>query len=151
MNTIKSSQSAIKINKLLCMGQFKTSLKPDDLKLLYDVLYQYENEGKRNHKGYFYMKVPFEIKNKVSLIHDTSKNKIKLSFPETPNTLCYKGKEVCKPLFKHLRNSFAHACIEREGDYYVINSQMNPKCQICGKVKRKDFKDFVTAILATKE
>lgn len=27
------------------MGQFKTSLKPDDLKLLYDVLYQYENEG----------------------------------------------------------------------------------------------------------
>lgn len=97
------------------------------------------------------MKVPFEIKNKVSLIHDTSKNKIKLSFPETPNTLCYKGKEVCKPLFKHLRNSFAHACIEREGDYYVINSQMNPKCQICGKVKRKDFKDFVTAILATKE
>lgn len=114
------------------MGQFKTSLKPDDLKLFYDVLYQYENEGKRNHKGYFYMKVPFEIKNKVSLIHDTSKNKIKLSFPETPNTLCYKGKEVCKPLFKHLRNSFAHACIEREGDYYVINSQMNPKCQICG-------------------
>ncbi len=133
------------------MGQFKTSLKPDDLKLFYDVLYQYENEGKRNHKGYFYVKVPFEIKNKVSLIHDTSKNKIKLSFPETPNTLCYKGKEVCKPLFKHLRNSFAHACIEREGDYYVINSQMNPKCRICGKVKRKDFKDFVTAILATKE
>ena len=35
------------------MGQFKTSLKPDDLKLFYDVLYQYENEGKRNHKGYF--------------------------------------------------------------------------------------------------
>lgn len=27
------------------MGQFKTSLKPDDLKLFYDVLYQYENEG----------------------------------------------------------------------------------------------------------
>ena len=26
------------------MGQFKTSLKPDDLKLFYDVLYQYENE-----------------------------------------------------------------------------------------------------------
>ena len=25
------------------MGQFKTSLKPDDLKLFYDVLYQYEN------------------------------------------------------------------------------------------------------------
>lgn len=27
------------------MEQFKTSLKPDDLKLFYDVLYQYENEG----------------------------------------------------------------------------------------------------------
>lgn len=73
------------------MGQFKTSLKPDDLKLFYDVLYQYENEGKRNHKGYFYKKVPLEIKNKVSLIHDTDKNKIELSFPESPNTLCYKG------------------------------------------------------------
>ena len=133
------------------MEQFKTSLKPDDLKLFYDVQYQYENEGKNNHKGYSYKKVPLEIKNKVSLIHDTGKNKIKLSFPETPNTLCYKGKEVCAPLLKHLRNSFAHACIEHEGDYYVINSQMNPKCQICGKVKRKDFKDFVTAILATKE
>ena len=104
-----------------------------------------------NHKGYFYKKVPLGIKNKVSLIHDTGKNKIKLSFPETANTLCYKGKEVCAPLLKHLRNSFAHAFIEREGDYYVINSQMNPKCQICGKVKRKDFKDFVTEILATKE
>lgn len=47
------------------MGQFKTSLKPDDLKLFYDVLYQYENEGKSNHKGYSYKKVPLEIKNKV--------------------------------------------------------------------------------------
>lgn len=133
------------------MGQFRTSLKPDDLKLFYDVLYQNEKEGKGNHKGYSYKKVPLEIKNKVSLIHDTDKNKIELSFPESPNTLCYKGKGVCAPLLKHLRNSFAHACIEREGDYYVINSQMNPKCQICGKVKRKDFKDFVTAISATKE
>ena len=79
------------------MGQFKTSLKPDDLKLFYGVLYQYENEGKSNHKGYSYKKVPLEIKNKVSLIHDTGKNKIELSFPETPNTLCYKGKEVCGP------------------------------------------------------
>ena len=38
------------------MEQFKTSLKPDDLKLFYDVLYQYENEGKDNHKGYSYKK-----------------------------------------------------------------------------------------------
>ena len=80
-----------------------------------------------------------------------TKNKIELSFPESPNTLCYKGTGGCAPLLKHLRNSFAHACIEHEGHYYVINSQMNPKCQICGKVKIKDFKDFVTAILATKE
>ncbi|EFB34281.1 hypothetical protein PREVCOP_06280 [Segatella copri DSM 18205] len=28
------------------MGQFKTSLKPDDLKLFYDVLYQNEKEGR---------------------------------------------------------------------------------------------------------
>ena len=51
------------------MEQFKTSLKPDDLKLFYDVLYQYENEGKDNHKGYSYKKVPLEIKNKVFLKH----------------------------------------------------------------------------------
>ena len=133
------------------MGLFSTSLKPEDLKLFYDVLYQYEREGMGNHKGYFYKKVPLGIKNKVSLIHDTGKNKIKLVFPEKTNTLCYKGKEVCAPLLKHLRHSFAHACIEREGDYYDINSQMNPKCQICGKVKRTDFKKLITAILATKE
>ena len=78
-------------------------------------------------------------------------HKIELKYPETLNTLCFKGKCVCAPLLKHLRHSLAHACIEREGDYYFINSQMNRKCQICGKVKRKDFKDFVTAISATKE
>lgn len=64
------------------MGLFSTSLKPEDLKLFYDVLYQYEREGMGNHKGYFYKKVPLGIKNKVSLIHDTGKNKIKLVFPE---------------------------------------------------------------------
>ena len=133
------------------MGLFSTSLKPEDLKLFYDVLYQYEREGTDSHKGYSYNKVPLETKNKISLIHDTDKGKKELMFPGTPNTLCYKGKGVCAPLLKHLRHGFAHACIEREGDYYVINSQMNPKCQICGKVKRTDFKKLITAILATKE
>lgn len=132
------------------MDIFQTSLKPEDVKFFYSILYQYEKEGKC-HVGYSYKKVPSEIKDKVVLIHDTDKNKIKLKNPEALNTLCFKGKGVCAPLFKHLRHSLAHACIEREGEYYVINSQMNSKCQICGKVKRKDLMNLVNAILSTKE
>lgn len=78
-------------------------------------------------------------------------HKIELKYPETLNTLCFKGKCVCAPLLKHLHHSLAHACIEREGEYYVINSKKNPKCKICGKVKRKDLKNLVDAILSTKE
>lgn len=133
------------------MVMFCSSLKPEDVKFFYSILYQYEKEGKGNHMGYSYKDVPSEIKDKVTLVHDTNKKKIDLKYPETLNTLCFKGKSVCAPLLKHLRHSLAHACIEREGDYYVINSQKNPKCQICGKVKRKDLKNLVDAILSTKE
>ena len=133
------------------MEMFYSTLKSEDVKFFYRVLYQYEKEGTGRHTGYSYKDVPLEIRNKVSLVHDTRKSKIELNFPVKPNTILYKGIGVSSPLLKHIRHSFAHACIEREGHYYVINSQMNPQCQICGKVKIKDFKDFVTAILATKE
>ena len=129
----------------------QTSLKPEDIKFFYNVLYQYEREGAGNHTGYSYKAVSSEIKKKVIFIHDTDKNKIELKFPQTLNALCFKGKSVCAPLLKHLRHSFAHACVEREGEFYVINSQMNPKCQICGKVKRKDLMNLVNAILVTKK
>lgn len=128
---------------------FQTSLNPEDLKFFYTILYQYEKEDKC-HVGYSYKKVPTEIKDKVVLIHDTDKNKIELKYPETLNTLCFKGKGICVPLLKHLRHSLAHACIEREGDFYVINSEKNPMCKICGKVKRKDLMNLVNGILATK-
>lgn len=133
------------------MEMFNSTLKSEDVKFFYRVLYQYEKEGTGRHTGYSFKDVPLEIRKKVSLVHDTRKSKIELNFPVKPNTILYRGIGVCGPLLKHIRHSFAHVCIEREGDYYVINSQMNPKCQICGKVKIKDFKDFVTAILATKE
>lgn len=132
------------------MAMFHSSLKPEDVKFFYSVLYQYEKEGKC-HVGYSYNNVPSDIKDKVTLIHDTNKNKIELKFPETLNTLCFKGKGVGAPLLKHLRHSLAHACIEREGDFYVINSKENPRCKICGKVKRKDLMNLVNAILSTKE
>lgn len=35
--------------------------------------------------------------------------------------------------------------------YYIINSQMNSKCQICGKVKRTDLMNLVNGILSTKK
>lgn len=130
---------------------FQPSLKPEDVKFFYNVLYQYEKEGSGNHTGYSYKAVSSEIKGKVALIHNTDKAKIELKFPEALNTLCFKGKGVCAPLLKHLRHSFAHACVEREGEYYVINSLMNPKCLICGKVKRKDLMNLVNAILTTKK
>ena len=132
------------------MVMFHSSLKPEDLKFFYTILYQYEKEGKC-HTGYSYNNVPSEIKGKVVLIHDTGKNKIELKFPKTLNTLSFKGKCVCAPLLKHLRHSLAHACIEREGEYYVINPTDNPMCKICGKVKRKDLMNLVNGILATKE
>ena len=116
----------------------------------YKILYLYEKEGPHL-KGYDYMSIPSEIKNKISLIHDTKANKVKLDFPKRLNELCFKGRRVSVPLLEHLRHSLAHACIEREGQYYVINSEMKPKCKICGKVKRMDLMKLVNAILSTKE
>lgn len=55
------------------------------------------------------------MRNSISLIHDTKKKKEELKIPKTPNALCFRGTCVCAPLLRHLRNSFAHACIEREG------------------------------------
>jgi len=128
---------------------FQTSLKPEDVKFFNSVLYQYEKEGKC-HIGIPTRKYLLKSKIKSALIHDTNKDKIELKFPETLNTLCFKGECVCATLLKHLRHSLAHASIEREGEYYVVNSDENPKCKICGKVKRKDLMNLVNGILATK-
>lgn len=54
---------------------FHSSLKPEDVKFFYSILYQYEKEEKGNHMGYSYKDVPSEIKDKVTLVHDTNKNK----------------------------------------------------------------------------
>ena len=115
------------------------------------MLYQYEKEGTGRHTGYSYKDVPLEIRKKVSLVHDTRKSKIELNFPVKPNTILYKGIGVSSLLLKHIRHSFAHACIERDGEYYIINSQVNSKCQICGKVKRTDLMNLVNGILSTKK
>ena len=133
------------------MEMFNSTLKSEDVKFFYRVLYQYEKEGIGRHTGYSYKDVPLEIRKKVLLVHDTRKIKIELNFPVKPNTILYKGIGVCSPLLKHLRHSFAHACIERDGEYYIINSQMNSKCQICGKVKRTDLMNLVNGILSTKK
>ncbi len=131
------------------MEMFNSTLKSEDVKFFYRVLYQYEKEGTGRHTGYSYKDVPLKIRKKVSLVHDTRKSKIELKFPVKPNTILYKGIGVSSPLLKHIRHSFAHACIERDGEYYIINSQMNSKCQICGKVKRTDLMDLVNGILST--
>lgn len=133
------------------MEMFNSTLKSEDVKFFYRVLYQYEKEGTGRHTGYSYKDVPLKIRKKVSLVHDTRKSKIELKFPVKPNTILYKGIGVSSPLLKHIRHSFAHACIERDGEYYIINSQVNSKCQICGKVKRTDLMDLVNGILSTKK
>ena len=133
------------------MEMFNSTLKSEDVKFFYRVLYQYEKEGTGRHTGYSYKGVPLEIRRKVSLEHDTRKSKIELNFPVKPNSILYKGIGVCSPLLKHLRHSFAHACIEREGEYYIINSQVNSKCQICGKVKRTDLMNLVNGYYLQKK
>lgn len=140
------------------MEIFNPSLKPEDIKFFYRVLYQYEKEGAGKHTGYSYKDVPLDIRRKVLLVHDTSKNKIDLKkCQEKPNTIYYKGTEVSSPLLKHLRHSFAHACIERDGEIYIINSgapgnfPVSSKCKIWGKVKRTDLMNLVNGILSTKE
>ena len=102
------------------MEMFNSTLKSEDVKFFYRVLYQYEKEGTGRHTGYSYKDVPLKIRKKVSLVHDTRKSKIELNFPVKPNTILYKGIGVSSPLLKHIRHSFAHACIERDGDYYII-------------------------------
>lgn len=139
------------IKNSFVMEMFNSTLKSEDVKFFYRVLYQYEKEGTGRHTGYSYKDVPLEIRKKVSLVHDTRKSKIELNFPVKPNTIVYKGIGVCSPLLKHLRHSFAHACIERDVEYYIINSQVNSKCQICGKVKRTDLTNLVNGILSTKK
>lgn len=57
------------------MDMFHSSLKPEDVKFFYSILYQYEKEEKGNHTGYSYKDVPSEIKDKVTLVHDTNKKK----------------------------------------------------------------------------
>ena len=133
------------------MEMFYSTLKSEDVKFFYRVLYQYEKEGTGRHTGYSYKDVPLEIRKKVSLLHDTRKSKIELKFQVKPNTILYKGIGVssllsgcaeCDPICIHA---------ERDGEYYIINSQMNSKCQICGKVKRTDLMNLVNGILSTKK
>ena len=114
------------------MEMFNSTLKSEDVKFFYRVLYQYEKEGTGRHTGYSYKGVPLEIRRKVSLEHDTRKSKIELNFPVKPNSILYKGIGVCSPLLKHLR-------------------QVNSKCQICGKVKRTDLMNLVNGYYLQKK
>lgn len=133
------------------MSIHETSLSASDTQFFYRILYQYEKEGSDDHKGYSINDVPSEIKEKIELVHDTKKKKITLAFPQKANILLFKGDVVSVSILRHLRHSFAHACIERDGDNYIINQSIFPKCKICGKVNRKYLIDLVNGILATKK
>ena len=43
---------------------FNSTLKSEDVKFFYRVLYQYEKEGTGRHTGYSYKDVPLEIRKK---------------------------------------------------------------------------------------
>lgn len=60
---------------------FNSTLKSEDVKFFYRVLYQYEKEGTGRHTGYSYKDVPLEIRKKVSLVHDTRKKQNRIEFP----------------------------------------------------------------------
>ena len=109
------------------MEMFNSKLKSEDVMFFYRVLYPYEKEETGRNTGYSYKDVPLEIRKKVLLVHDTRKSKIELNFPVKPNTILYKGIGVSSPLLTHIRHSFSHACIERDGEYDRINSKMNSK------------------------
>lgn len=46
------------------MEMFNSTLKSEDVKFFYRVLYQYEKEGTGRHTGYSYKDVPLKIRKK---------------------------------------------------------------------------------------
>lgn len=75
------------------MEMFNSTLKSEDVKFFYRVLYQYEKEGTGRHTGYSYKNVPLEIRKKVSwesgirlgISFSKKKNKI-VETPSVPQT-----------------------------------------------------------------
>lgn len=135
------------------MKLYRSTLQQEDIVFFHKILFQYEKEAKDGgHKGYNFRKIPTNIRKSISLIHDTDKSKITLQTPSTKNIIIFKGNQICVPLIKHIRNCFAHACIERDGNYYIFNKDLIiPKCKISGIVERGLLWDLVNEILKTKK
>lgn len=131
------------------MKLYRSTLQEEDLMLFYGILYQYEKETK--HSGYQYGNVPKDISSKIILVHDRKKHPITLKYSDKENELMFKGTAISVCILKNLRHAFAHACIEREDDYYIINRHLNPKCRICGKVNRELFMNLIEEIIKTRK
>ena len=136
--------------KFVAMKKFQSNLNGFDLKFFYEVLYQYEKEKKGNHKGYYYNALEKSIKDSVQIINKTKTKKVAFKMPTFCNTIVINSYSICVPLLTHLRHALAHACIEVDGNDYVINEKCNPKCKICGRVNRSVFKKFIRAIVGTR-
>uniref|UniRef100_A0AB33IQQ3 Uncharacterized protein n=1 Tax=Prevotella sp. GTC17253 TaxID=3236793 RepID=A0AB33IQQ3_9BACT len=131
------------------MKLYRSTLQEEDLVFFYGILYQYEKES--SHSGYQYLNVPKDISSKITLIHDRKKHPISLKYNDKENELMFKGTSVSVCILSNLRHAFAHACIERENDYYIINKHLNPKCRICGKVNRELFISLIKEIIRTRK
>ena len=57
------------------MEMFNSTLKSEDVKFFYRVLYQYEKEGTGRHTGYSYKDVPLEILKSATIIQYTIKGR----------------------------------------------------------------------------
>ncbi len=130
------------------MCKFNSNLKGTDLAFLYGVLYQYEKE--KEHKGYDYTKINKQIRDSITIKNKTKTRKVIFTMPTSANTIVINCRSICVPLLTHLRHALAHACIEKNGNEYIINQQCNPKCKICGRVNVATFKKYINAMIATR-
>ena len=132
------------------MKKYISKLNGSDLTFFYGILYQYEKEKKGNHKGYNYNAVDKSIRNSVKIVNKTKTKSLVFKMPTSTNTIVINSFGICVPLLSHLRHALAHAFIEVDGNDYVINEKCNPKCRICGRVNRSIFKNYIRAIVNTR-
>ncbi len=130
------------------MNKYISTLDANDMKFFYSILYQYERED--SHIGYDSRKIDKKTRNKVNLIHGTKRKKVTLAMPKEENTLVFKDKKVCEPILRNLRHAYAHACIEVEGENYIINKKLGSKCRLCGRINKIILQEFVNAIVQTR-
>ena len=131
-------------------------LNDDELKFFYEkILLFYENDNKKKYGDFD--KIKKKVKKTQGLetydfIYDDYKKEMK--YPQ--DNIFYfsaaeKGKKcskICKKLFGHIRNAFAHNYITKEGEYIILRDYENPNLSSAQTLYAKlySFESFKTLI-----